>query len=330
MKSSERNRTKTELVSFIFDTNVPSSISKAGRFAQRSFAEFFTAGIRNKNTREAYFRAVYQFFLWLENNYPALQLTQITPMVISRYIESHSGAPLTRNQHLAALRGLFAWLESASVISENPAASVRGVKYRQKRGKTPILSDSEISTLLAAIDPNTLIGLRDRALISVMFFSFARVSAVLGMNVGDYYTHNGGSWLRLHEKGGKAHTVPAHPEVNISLQAYLKAGGHEGNRDAPLFQTQPGFTDILSGHRLRRHEAWSMIKRRTAAAGVSAEACNHTFRASGITNYLRNGGSRDTAQRIAAHEDIRTTALYDRRDEAVARIEIEKITLKKQ
>jgi integrase/recombinase XerD len=329
MKSSEKNRTNTELVSSISSTNIPSAVFKAGGFAQRSFAEFFTAGIRNRNTREAYFRAIHQFFLWLENNYSSLQLAQITPMVIARYIESHPGAPLTRNQHLAALRGLFAWLESASVISENPTASVRGIKYRQKRGKTPILTDSEISTLLASIDLNTLIGLRDRALISVMFFSFARVSAVLGMNVGDYYSHNGGNWLRLYEKGGKAHTVPAHPEVNIALDAYLKAGGHKDTRDAPLFQTQPGFTDILSGHRLRRHEAWAMIKRRALVAGISAEACNHTFRASGITNYLKNGGNRDTAQRIAAHEDIRTTALYDRRDEAVARLEIEKIALRK-
>ncbi|WP_201278998.1 tyrosine-type recombinase/integrase [Leptolyngbya iicbica] len=98
-------------------------------------------------------------------------------------------------------------------------------------------------------------------------------------------------------------------------------------KDGPLFQTAPGRSRKLSGKRLQRQEAWAMVKRRALAAGVSTEACNHTFRASGITNFLRNGGSRDNAQKIAAHEDIRTTALYDRRDDEVSLDEIERIRL---
>ncbi|MBD1847324.1 tyrosine-type recombinase/integrase, partial [Cyanobacteria bacterium FACHB-63] len=98
-------------------------------------------------------------------------------------------------------------------------------------------------------------------------------------------------------------------------------------KKSPLFRTTVGRTRKLTERRLERREAWAMIKRRAEDTGVNTDACNHTFRASGITNYLRNGGSRDNAQKIAAHSDVRTTALYDRRDESISLDEIERIRL---
>jgi len=94
---------------------------------------------------------------------------------------------------------------------------VRGPKYVVKRGKTPALSADEARKLLDSIESNTLIGLRDRALIGAMVYSFARVGATVTMRVGDYFQHRKGLWLRLHEKGGKRHEVPCHP----SLEGYL-------------------------------------------------------------------------------------------------------------
>lgn len=246
---------------------------------------------------------------------------------MAQYLEVHPGSAQTRNQHLSAIRSLFRWLVTGGVISENPAAEVRGVKHRVKRGKTPVLSDEEMKELLSSIDTDHIVGLRDRALIAAMFFSFARIGAVLRMNVGDYFSKGKRYWFRLHEKGGKYHEVPVHHTAEEYLDLYMDEANLWKEKDTPLFQTAPRRSRMLTGVRLQRQEAWAMVKRRVLAAGVSTEACNHTFRASGITNFLRNGGSRDNAQKIAAHEDIRTTALYDRRDEAISLDEIERVRL---
>ena len=105
----------------------------------------------------------------------------------------------------------------------NPAAAVRGPKHVVTKGSTPVLSPAEARKLLDSIDTGSLAGLRDRALFSVMLYSFARVSAVLGMRRQDYFQQGSRGWLRLHEKGGKRHDVPAHP-----LDEYLAAGRAQG------------------------------------------------------------------------------------------------------
>lgn len=306
---------------------LPLIFERAGKRATYRYVEFFTAEIRNLNTRLAYYRALTRFFDWLEACYPGLGIHQVNSIIIAHYVELHPGSALTKNQHLSAIRSLFRWLAADGVVTENPAAEVRGVKHRAKQGKTPVLSDEEMVQLLNSIDTSTVVGLRDRALIATMFFSFARIGAVLGMNVGDYFPKGKRYFFRLHEKGGKYHEVPAHHTTEEYLDQYIEAAGLRDMKDNPLFQTAPGRSQKLTGQRLQRQEAWAMVKRRALAAGVSTEACNHTFRASGITNFLRNGGSRDNAQKIAAHEDIRTTALYDRRDDEISLDEIERIRL---
>ena len=306
---------------------LPEVFARSGKRATYRFVEFFAAEIRNINTRLAYYRALTKFFDWLEEFYPGLEVDQINSIVVARYIELHPGSPLTKNQHLSAIRSLFRWLLSGGVVRENPAVEVRGVKHRVKRGKTPILSDEEMVQLLGSIDVSHVVGLRDRALIASMFYSFARIGAVLGMDVKDLFNKGKRTWFRLHEKGGKYHEEPVHLKAEEYLDAYIEVAGFGDEKDTPLFQTSPGRARKLTGKRLQRQEAWAMVKRRAMAAGVSTDACNHTFRASGITNFLRNGGSRDNAQRVAAHEDVRTTALYDRRDEAISLDEIERIRL---
>lgn len=304
---------------------IPPIVLNAGEQASRRFVEFFLVSIRNENTRAAYAQAVRQFLEWCEGR--GMGLTDISSLAIAAYIERHPGSPPTVNQHISAIRSLFAWLVEGQVLSSNPGAEVQGVKHRVKCGKTSVLSDEEMVELLGSIDTSSIIGLRDRALIGVMFYSFARISAVLGMNVKDYFPKGKRYWFRLHEKGGRYHELPVHHKAEEYLDLYLDEAGLREQKDAPLFQTSPGKSRKLTGDRLQRQEAWAMIKRRAEIAGVSTDACNHSFRASGITNFLRNGGSRDSAQRIAAHEDIRTTALYDRRGDAVSLDEIERIRI---
>jgi site-specific recombinase XerC len=136
---------------------------------------------------------------------------------------------------------LFDWLVTGHVIDANPAASVRAPKHVVNKGKTPVLSARQARTLLDSIPlkvgkepeegepdnrPDDVIGLRDRALIGVMVVSFARIDAVTGMEVRDYYQNGKRWWLRLHEKGGKFHEVPAHHNPEAYLDAYLAPRYH--------------------------------------------------------------------------------------------------------
>ena len=161
----------------------------------------------------------------------------------------------------------------------------------------------------------SLVGLRDRALIGAMVYTFARVNAVLKMKVRDYFVQGRRGWVRLHEKGGKEHEVPCHHNLERYLDEYIAAAGIAEDPDAPLFQTAAGRTGQLTGNALWQQDAYRMIQRRAKTAGIQTRIGNHTFRATGITAYLKNSGTLETAQHIANHESPRTTKLYDRRQE---------------
>ena len=160
-----------------------------------------------------------------------------------------------------------------------------------------------------------------------MVFSFARVSAVISMNVEDFY-HAGRKWkIRLHKKGGKHHEVLAHHNAEEYLHAYVEATGIESDKKGPLFRTTEGTSRVLTGNRVDRRDVHRMIKRRALAAGVRGLIGCHTFRATGITTYLKNGGTLEHAQKLACHKSARTTGLYDRRDDEVSLDEIERILI---
>ena len=157
-----------------------------------------------------------------------------------------------------------------------------------------------------------------------MIYSFARVGAVVKMKIEDYYPIGKRWWFRLHEKGGKFHEVPAHHLAQEFLDAYLEVS--EVEPKLPLFRTLLGRSEKLSKNAMSRHDVLRMIKRRAENAGVGKTCC-HTFRATGITAYLSNGGNIERAQAIAAHESPTTTKLYDRTGDEISLEEIERISL---
>ena len=307
----------------------PVAVVQAGGTATRRFWEFFAGQIPNANTREAYLRAAFDFFSWLEDR-GVVDLPAIEPLHVAAYVHDLRGryAVPTTKQRLAALRMLFDWLVTGQVIPVNPAASVRGPKHVVIKGKTPVLDPSEARQLLDSISDETIAGLRDRALIGVLLFSFARIGAALAMNVEDVYSQGRRLWLRLHEKGGKRHDMPAHHTLEADLDAYLAAGGLRLEPKGALFRTlarEKGRP--LSDRRLPRRNALHMIERRARAAGLSSLVNCHSFRATGITAYLSNGGQLETARAMAAHASTKTTQLYDRRQDQVSLDEIERIVI---
>ena len=307
---------------------LPAFISEAGERAAFRFVEFFTANIRNRNTRESYGRAVRDFFRWCELR--NLRLEDLNAVVVASYVEhlelECGYAKPTVKQNLAAIRVTLDYLVSGGILSMNPASSVRGPKYSIKRGKTPVLSAEQTRQLLDSIDTTTIPGLRDRALIATMVYTFSRVSAVLGLKVEDYFP-SGKRWkLRLMEKGGKYNETYVHHNAETYLDDYLDAAGIRNDKKSPLFRSLDR-RRLLSARSMSRTDALRMVKKRASAASLPCSISNHTFRATGITTYLKNGGRIEIAQQIAGHESARTTGLYDRRDDEVSLDEIERILI---
>jgi len=311
------------------DRNVlPALIAAAGDAAGWRYIEFFTANIRNPHTRRAYARACREFFAWCEAR--ELTLATIRPIDVAAWVETkqqtHS-APAVKQQ-LAAMRMLFDWLITGQVVGVNPAAAVRGPKHVVKTGKTPVLDGAEWRKLIDSIPTETMRDLRDRALIATLTYSFARITAALKMKVEDLRPKGSGWEICLHEKGGKQHTMPCHHALAEVLHAYLAKAELGQDRKGWLFRTSPGHNaNALTVEPMNQSAAWTMIRRRAAAAGILAPIGNHSFRATGITAYLENGGSLEHAQAMAAHESPRTTKLYDRSRERLTQAEVERIRL---
>jgi site-specific recombinase XerD len=180
---------------------LPSLIVRAGDGAKRRYLEFFAAQIRNRNTREAYLRAVRDFLDWAETEARIEDLLDIEPLHVAAWVEikTQTYEAQSVKQQLAALRHLFDWLVTGHVLHTNPASFVGGSKFSYTKGKTPILTPTEARKLIRSIPTDTLVGLRDRALIGLMIYTFARVSAAVTMNVKDVYRKQLGA-NRLHRQ----------------------------------------------------------------------------------------------------------------------------------
>jgi len=316
---------------------VPAIIANAGEKTSEHFLEFFAATIRNKNTRAAYMQAVAQFCRWCEGR--ELQLHTIRPLHVSAYIESMPLTAPSVKQHLAALRGLFNWLVIKQAVPDNPALFVKGPRFSRQIGITPILQAGEMRALIDSIPVTRKVkipkkhgegvkevpdikGLRDRAVIAIMAYTFARVSAVARLKREDYRIEGKRARLRLLEKGNKEKLVWLHHEAEQFLDAWL-AEAHLENGEQPLFQTLDK-THRLTGVAMSRRDFLRLVKSRAQTAGLPESICNHTFRGTGITVFLQNGGALEAAQDMANHSDPRTTKLYDRRKDLATLSEIER------
>lgn len=208
---------------------------------------------------------------------------------------------------------------------------VKGPRYSYTKGNTPILLANDARRFLESFSNETISDLRDRALIALMAYTFARISAALSMNVNDVFPQHHRLWVRLRKKGGKYLEMPRHHNLEIYLKEYMEAGGLHGDPKGPLFRRLNGGrrpeTQELTRSLLHRTEALLMIKRRARKAGIENPGmCNHSFRGTGITAYLSNPEAKlEHAQTMAGHSDPKTTRIYDRRSEVLSLDEVERI-----
>ena len=317
----------TDIVQFS-SSSLPTLISSSGEKAAARFIDFFTSNIRNPHTRKAYAKDVCNFLAWCAAR-GVSELSLIQPLHVAGFVEelTQTKSAPTAKQHLSAIRMLFDWLIIGQVVAQNPAHAVRGPKHIVKRGKTSVLSPDEARQLLDCIDITKPVGLRDRALIGLMVYSFARIGAALAMKVEDVFVLRSRLWVRLHEKGGKRHEMPCHHNLEDYLRAYIYGLNLSIDPKGPLFRTIGRMDKKISHNVLPQANAYEMIGRRAKAAKIQTKVGNHTFRATGITAYLKNGGTLERAATMANHSSTRTTQLYDRRSDDVSLDEVERILI---
>ncbi len=289
--------------------------------------EFYVTQVRSPATRDAYGRAVRDFFRWCQER-GVRGVNTVPPSLVAAYIEElgRTRSAPTVKRALAAIRSLFDWLTISGSVTMNPASPVRGPRHVVSRGTTPVLTVEEARQLIGAIPADTPIACRDRALIATMVYTFARVSAATGMLASDYFQQGRRWFVRLHEKNGRLHQVPAHSKLQEHLEECIRVCNLATSPGLPLFRSFD-LRGRMTDRPLSRHDALRMVKRRAIGAGLADTTCCHSFRATGITAYLSNGGLLETAQALAGHASARTTSLYDRRTDTVGAGEVERINI---
>lgn len=308
------------------DAPLPRMIAEAGVAAAFAWDEFFRASLRNMHTRTAYSRAVKRLLVWLETL--GVSLAQVTPGMIGGYFDELEGSIPTKKLSLAAIRRFFDAMVQRHVMILNPAASVRAERYSVVEGKTPAISTEQARQLLAAIDVGTPVGLRDRCVIATLIYTAARSGAVAKLRLKDLM-HDGSQYsLRFSEKGGKSREIPVRHDLERYLHEYLAAAVPEATPPtAPLFRSSIRRTGTFTANPMTGTDIWRMVKRRLKDASLPSRICPHSFRVATVTDLLSQGVPLTDVQYLAGHSDPRTTRLYDRRQQAVSRNLVERISI---
>jgi integrase/recombinase XerD len=280
--------------------------------------------IRNSNTRNAYKVAWRTFFEFCAEY--GLQLDRVKPYHFGLWLKRHTGSVATQRQHLAAVRILFDHLLEQGVVDLNPAARAKPPRLERETSHTPVFEQVEIKRFLETIKDDSLIHTRDNALFSVLIYSWARVSALVALRVEDYYERKGERWLRLTEKRGKIHEVPVHAKAREAIDRWLSASGLRDNSSNPLFPAFGKDKNTIVPRHMDRRSIWRLVQARARICGLEKRVGCHSFRATGITEYMNAGGSLDIAQRIAGHSTLATTKIYDRSQDRVTIAEIERVS----
>ncbi len=211
-------------------------------------------------------------------------------------------APATRARRLSSARGLVAYLIQRGQLDQDPLAGLSGP--RQGGGLPYFLSQEEVQRLLDAPDPETDLGIRDRAMLEVMYAAGLRVSEVIGLTVGQVQFQVG--CLLVRGKGDKERLVPLHDKALAALKLYLEdARGRLIKK-----QTREEVFVNARGGPLSRMGIWKIVKKHLTAAQISGPVTPHTLRHTFATHLLEGGADLRSVQLMLGHSDISTTQVY--------------------
>jgi site-specific recombinase XerD len=305
---------------------MPSIVAEASPQARFSWDEFFSGKIPNPHTKRSYLRTVRHFLAWCEGK--GIELVGIAPGHVGEYLSGLTVSVASKKVMLAALRRFFDVLVNRHAVLLNPAATAETEKHQDVEGKTPEIGKGEARTLLGSIRTDTVVGLRDRAIVAILIYTAARVGAVAKLRRKHFYTDGSQWFLRFSEKRGKSREIPVRHDLEGFVKEYLeRAGLLDAAGDTPLFRSSVRRTGVLTPNGVTAGDVGRMVKRRLEDAGLSARFSCHSFRVATITDLLEQGIPVEDVQHLAGHSDPRTTRLYDRRSRKITRNIVERISI---
>ncbi len=295
----------------------PGPLASLDALAAISEEEVWLASQKSARTRHAYRQDVAHFMRTLGITRPE-QLRQVDHRAViawERIMREQDGAAAsTVRRRLAALSSLFKHLVRHGAANRNPVADVTRPAINREEGSTLAFSKAQARRLLDAPVENTLIGSRDRAILSVGLQVGLRRAEIAGLKVGDLHQNRGFDALRLTRKGGRRDALAINPQTAQRIRTYLERGGHGTEHDGPLFRPLRG--------NAKPHDpsGWldpdtidRLVRKYAAGLGLARGYSAHSMRATFITTALENGAQLEDVQKAAGHRDPSTTKLYDRR-----------------
>jgi integrase/recombinase XerD len=317
-------QTETQEILIELTDLIPGS-SGLNRETAEALLEILGARLRNPNTRSAYRVAWRSFLAFCSKR--QLELEAVKAYHVGAWLDQHPGSRSTQRQHLAAVRLLFDHLMARGAIEFNPAARAKPPRLVRESSLTPVFEEAEIVNFLDSIKLDSEKDIRDKAIFCVLLYSWCRVSALINLGVADYYERGGTRWLRFQEKRGKEHEVPVHSKAREAIDLWLQTSGIALNPAAPLFPAFGKDRETVELRRLDRRSILKLVENRAKASEITKRVCCHSFRATGITEYMNSGGTIEIAQQIAGHKSSSTTRIYDRSRDRLTIEEIERVQI---
>ncbi len=264
---------------------------------------------RSANTLAAYRRDIVGYWSWLTRRNTTLR--DVDRAALDSFVgerRAAGGAPSSVARQLAAIRMLHRFLAEEGIRPDDPTADIEGV--RVPAGIPHPLSEAEVASLLAAPATNEPAGLRDRALLELLYATGARISETCGLSLGDFDHEE--QLVRLFGKGSKERIVPYGRFAALALNEWLGPAGRvhlQPPRWARRDDAEAVFLNLRGG-RLSRQAAWAIVKKYGDRIGIGAKLSPHVLRHSCATHLLDHGADLRIVQELLGHASISTTQIY--------------------
>ncbi len=277
------------------------------------------ANISNPQTRRAYQSDLTQFiaFVGIQTPTEFRQVTRAHILAWRADLEKQELAGSTIRRKLAALASLFEYLCNQNAVTHNPVKGVKRPVVETQEGKTPALSNQQARQLLEAPPADTLKGVRDRAILSVLLYHGLRRGELTRLKVKDFgQERRGVPHLQVHGKGGKLRYLPIHCDSLQLVNAYLTAAGHGADSCGPLFRPVSHHAASAPGRRLTPGAIYSeVVKKYLGILKIQGDNLGpHALRATAATCALEHHADIAKVQEWLGHANISTTRVYDRRE----------------
>src|SRR5258705_1396743 len=226
----------------------------------------------------------------------------------SESIKEPRGRSRSQSYSQIALLHSHLFLHDQLTFADISGTDTRPPRLVRESSQTPVFEEAEIVAFLDSISLNSLKEIRDKAILCVLLYSWCRVSALINLSVADYYERGGARWLRFEEKRGKDHEVPVHSKAKEAVDLWLERSYLASNPSVPLFPSFGKNRETIELRRLDRRSVLKLVEKRAKESGILKRVCCHSFRATGVTEYMNSGGTIEIAQRIAGHTSPSTKA----------------------